>query len=295
MLQQTQVATVIPYFERFIARFPNVRASAAADEQDVLALWSGLGYYRRARMLHAAAREIVAKHGGEFPSEREAVLALPGIGRYTAGAILSIAFNKSEPIVDGNVARVFSRITRETRTIKGGPAQTRAWAWAKALVQSGSAKPRDLNQALMELGATICTRHDPRCDVCPVSRHCKAKVRGDAASFPRATKRAASKVMRYVAWLARDKQGRVLLVRRNATHDSLLPVGLWELPHAASDEDLEVTLRHTIMNWRIELCVRAGLPPMIQGDRRWFETTELENLPMASITKKVLTAVQKER
>jgi A/G-specific adenine glycosylase len=302
MLQQTQVATVVPYFERFIARFPHVKSLADADEQDVLALWSGLGYYRRARMLHAVAREIVSKHAGEFPSEREAVLALPGIGPYTAGAILSIAFNQPEPIVDGNVARVFARITREMRQIKSKHAQAAAWAWARALVRTKGAKPRALNQALMELGATVCTPAAPQCDACPVSRFCAAKELGDAAKFPRVTKKPPPRLRRYIAWLAQDKQGRVLLVKRGLGENSLLPDGLWELPQsgwvlqptraAAASRPLHV-VRQTIMNWKVELEVRAAkhVSTPRGADARWFELNELSSLPLASITRKALALI----
>lgn len=295
MLQQTQVATVVPYFMRFIGRFPNVRALAAADEHDVLALWSGLGYYRRARMLHRAAREMVTVHGGAIPDNREALMKLPGIGRYTAGAILSIAFNKPEPVVDGNVERVFSRITRERRAIKSKDAREAAWQWAQSLVRAAS-KPRALNQALMELGATVCTPQNPRCDGCPVKAWCEARKHGEQSTLPRSRKRAALKTRRYVAWLARDRQGRVLLVKRGPGEESLLPDGLWELPHRSGEVNLRASavphvIRQTIMNWKVELEVHAGKPPRsIQGEGRWFSKAELAALPMASITRKALRA-----
>ncbi|CAG0933273.1 Adenine DNA glycosylase [Planctomycetaceae bacterium] len=292
MLQQTQVATVVPYFERFIARFPDVQTLATASEQDVLAQWSGLGYYRRARMLHASAREIVANHGGEIPGERKALLALPGIGRYTAGAILSIAFNKPEPIVDGNVARVFARITREKHTIKGKEAQAAAWRWADSLVGT-SHQPRVFNQALMELGATVCTPQNPRCIACPVSGGCEARQHGEQTKLPRAAKRAPLKIRRYIAWLAHDKRGRVLLVKRGPGEESLLPDGLWELPHKEVTGDTPRTahpvVRQTIMNWRVELEVHTGKPPeRSRCESRWFSEFDLPSLPMASITRKAL-------
>ena len=292
MLQQTQVATVIPYFEHFIARFPDVQSLAAATEHDVLALWSGLGYYRRARMLHAAAREVAAG-GGELPIERKTLLALPGIGPYTAGAILSIAFNQPEPIVDGNVERVFARITSERRAIKSKAAGEAAWRWAESLVKAG-AKPRALNQALMELGATVCTPQNPRCDACPISGLCEARKHGEQSKLPRAAKRAPLKTRRYIAWLARDKRGRVLLVRRGPGQESLLPDGLWELPHQSyGHTQTELSplrvVRQTIMNWKVELEVHAGKPPVSNRcESRWFSEFELPSLPMASITRKAL-------
>ena len=299
MLQQTQVATVIPYFERFIARFPDVRSLAAATEHDVLALWSGLGYYRRARMLHAAAKEIVDRHAGEFPSGREAVLALPGIGRYTAGAILSIAFNRPQPIVDGNVARVYARVAREKRLIKSKRAQTAAWAWAEALVQSRRVQPRVLNQALMELGATVCTPQNPRCEVCPLARQCAARNHGDAAELPRTEKRPGLKSVRYNAWLGRDRRGRVLLVRRSQKLQSLLPIGLWELPVSGSSTRRPVAgaskplrvVRQAIMSSNVELAIYEGRAPIHAScELGWFSERQWDALPMASITRKALAS-----
>ncbi|MBC7172514.1 MAG: A/G-specific adenine glycosylase, partial [Polyangiaceae bacterium] len=176
MLQQTRVETVIPYYERFLTRFPTPAALAEAEEDAVLAAWSGLGYYRRARMLHAGAREVVATYGGAVPEAREARLALPGVGRYTAGAIGSIAFGKPEPIVDGNVARVLSRV-RFIETPPGrADTERRLWDEAERLVYGE--RPGALNQALMELGATVCTPSSPRCTECPIARACAARSKG---------------------------------------------------------------------------------------------------------------------
>jgi A/G-specific adenine glycosylase len=182
MLQQTQVDTVRPYFERFIDRFPSIDDLARAPVEDVLTLWSGLGYYRRARHLHAAAQSIVADHDGEFPSEFDRALDLPGVGRYTAGAILSIAYNQSVPIVDGNVERVLCRVLAERRELKSSVVQRRLWREAEALIPNGHA--RDFNQALMELGALICQPDNPGCDRCPVSASCRARSLGKPERFP---------------------------------------------------------------------------------------------------------------
>lgn len=177
MLQQTQVATVIPYFERFLSSFPDVATLAATDEQNLMSHWEGLGYYRRARSLHAAAKRIVQEHGGEFPMQLDDVLALPGVGRYTAGAILSISCDQRLPILEGNTKRVFSRWV----ALRSPPAEKQAdrllWEIAEAMLpaRSGSAQ---FNQAAMELGALICTPKKPKCDQCPVKAYCKANSQG---------------------------------------------------------------------------------------------------------------------
>ena len=182
MCQQTRVETVVPYFERFIARFPTPASLAAASEDEVLGLWSGLGYYRRARLLHRGAQEVVARYGGEVPAGREERLGLPGVGRYTAGAIGSIAYDAPEPVVDGNVSRVLSRLHRIETPLGRADTEKRLWAEAERLVFGP--RPGDLNQALMELGATVCTPRKPRCDVCPLTRACAAHAAGVAENLP---------------------------------------------------------------------------------------------------------------
>ncbi len=187
MLQQTQVATVIPYYHRFLAQFPTIADLAAADEQAVLRAWQGLGYYSRARNLQASARRIVADHGGRVPSTVEGLLSLPGVGRYTAGAVVSIAFGRRAPILDGNVARVLCRLDA-VRTDPRDPA-TRELLWTAAeavLPPADAADPRygDLNSALMELGATVCVPRSPRCLVCPVRDHCEAAAVGIQEQIP---------------------------------------------------------------------------------------------------------------
>lgn len=182
MLQQTRVETVVPYYERFLARFPTVEALAAAAEEEVLAAWSGLGYYRRARLLHAGVREVVARHGGRVPEDAAARRALPGVGAYTAGAIGSIAFDREEPLVDGNVARVLARVHGVGTPLGRADTEARLWAEAARLVRGP--RPGALNQALMELGATVCTPRAPRCGACPIAARCEARARGDVEALP---------------------------------------------------------------------------------------------------------------
>jgi A/G-specific adenine glycosylase len=312
MLQQTRVEAVRDHFTRFLKRFPTVRKLAAADEEDVLEAWSGLGYYRRARMLHAAARQVVAVHGGRFPSQRDQVLALPGVGRYTAGAILSIAFNQPEPIVDGNVERVFARLTASE------PVPKATWEFAGRHVQQGAAEglsPSDLNQALMELGATVCTPATPRCDQCPVQSDCRAFAAGAVDQYPPRKMRATPRRKRYLFAAVQDNRGRVLLVRRaDGDRSSLLPGGLWELPHRdwngpkasaldAVTEQLALKVEaagkpsrrtHSIMNYRLELvvqpCHTAGDLPAT-GNCRWFTPAQARDAAIASATRKLLDAL----
>ena len=178
MLQQTRVETVIPYYERFLERFPTVSDLAEAPIDDVLARWSGLGYYRRARSLHEAAGQIVREHAGVFPEDSAEALALPGVGRYTAGAILSIAYGRPEPILDGNVIRILSRWLRLGPEIP----QSHLWTLAEDLVPEE--RPGDFNQAMMELGATVCTPRSPSCLLCPVQERCEARAEGTPERYP---------------------------------------------------------------------------------------------------------------
>src|SRR5262245_60353722 len=203
MLQQTQVETALPYYERFIQEFPSVKHLARADEARVLILWSGLGYYRRARNLMAAARMIVEQHGAQIPSEYEVLLELPGVGQYMAGAILSIAFNKAYPVVDGNVRRVLSRLYGwEDDQPK------RLWDAAEKLVRS--AEPRLINQAIMELGATVCSFRTPRCLVCPVQSDCIAYKTGKQLLIPPVKKRPETVRVQLFA-VVQEKNGRHLM------------------------------------------------------------------------------------
>lgn len=224
MLQQTRVETVIPYYERFLARYPTVADLAAAELDQVLSLWSGLGYYRRARGLHLAAREVTVRHGGAFPREAAGLRALPGIGAYTAGAIASIAFDRREPIVDGNVARVLARLEGIDDDIRGGAGARRLWAAAARLVPAD--RPGQFNQALMELGATVCTPRSPRCGACPVDGACVARAEGREEELPVISPKRDAPSVSMVAAVVRAGR-RVLLARRA---EGGLFGGLWEPP-----------------------------------------------------------------
>lgn len=188
MLQQTQVATVIPYFQRFIGKFPSLQDLASADLQDVLRLWQGLGYYSRARNLHICAKKVLAEHGGEIPTTVALLLELPGIGRYTAGAIASLAYDQPAPILDGNVTRVLCRIDQIETDPRDRATQSRLWARAEEMLPRQ--RVGDFNSSLMELGATVCTPKNPQCLICPVRAHCQAAVAGvqDRIPLPKKTK-----------------------------------------------------------------------------------------------------------
>jgi A/G-specific adenine glycosylase len=224
MCQQTQVRTVIPYFERWMQRFPTVRSLAEAALDDVLAHWAGLGYYSRARNLHKAAKIIVCEHGGSIPDDPAALSALPGIGAYTRGAVLSLAFNRPEALVDANVARVLSRLFCVTGDTKSGAAHRTLWRYAEELVPKH--RPGDHNQALMELGALVCTPLEPACSECPLERWCRASLTCSVAQFPTPSLKPRT-VRTAHACAALVQNGRVWLMRRPTEG---LWGGLWELP-----------------------------------------------------------------
>jgi A/G-specific adenine glycosylase len=226
MLQQTQVKTVLPYYDRFLGRFPDVRALADAPLDDVLRVWAGLGYYSRARNLHAAARRILEEHDGKFPDTEAALRALPGVGRYTAGAILSIAFGRDTPVVDGNVMRVLSRVFAIGVDPRSARGQTRFWDVAERLVPEGKAS--GWNQALMELGALVCVPDNPACFLCPALRLCRAHEAGAVDRFPLRPRRRKAPVVEGICAIAR-RGGRLLFVQRPETG---LLGGLWEFPTA---------------------------------------------------------------
>ncbi len=226
MLQQTRVDVVIPYFERFMHHFPTVQALAQAPLAAVLQAWSGLGYYSRARNLHTAAASVVRDHAGIVPSDPAALEALPGVGRYTAGAIRSIAFAAKAPILDGNVARVFARLFAVETAVQAPATQRTMWRWATAWAQS--AHPGDANQALMELGALVCTKPSPACERCPVALSCVARAAGRERALPLPRPRPEPQRVALDALLAYDQE-RVLVVRRS--HGRLLR-DWWELPTA---------------------------------------------------------------
>jgi A/G-specific adenine glycosylase len=275
MLQQTRVTAVIEYYQRFLKRFPTVQSLAAARISSVLAAWSGLGYYRRARALHEAAKAIVAQHEGRFPSTIEELDDLPGIGKYTAAAIASIAFNHPAAVVDGNVERVVQRLL-------GKPCSSRElWAQADALLSRD--QPGDFNQAMMELGATVCTPRDPKCPACPVVNFCVA--RGSlAADAPTPRKK---KQLHYALDL---REGKVYL-RRRPESSSLMP-GMWELPEIAPNgHKPEFSLRHsiTVTDYRVHV-VRAAAPNHASG--RWLTGARAQQLPLTGLTRKILRGAQ---
>lgn len=306
MLQQTQVATATPYYDRFVARFPTVRALARAPRDRVLAAWSGLGYYRRARHLHEAAGIVVREHAGRVPSEPGAFGALPGVGRYTVGAVLSIGFGAPLAVLDGNVARVLSRLAARPWSLRRAPDARALWGLAEELLDRGS--PGDWNQALMELGATVCTPRAPRCEGCPVRRHCRAHAAGRQEDFPPvAPRRAGIRVLRAVARVVRS--GRVLMVRRSGP----LLDGLWEPPGVDLDrgEPAErglaralaslglrgslrptpVRIRHTITHRAIEVRVWDLDPsrplPRAGSTLRWVAPGE-RDVALSSLARRVL-------
>jgi A/G-specific adenine glycosylase len=228
MLQQTRVAAVLPYYHRFLERFPTVESVAAARQEEVLRLWSGLGYYRRAQNLHRAAQEIVARHGGRFPRTLQAALALPGIGRYTAAAVLSIAYDVPLAALDGNVARVLARLG----ALRGDLRAPLRWHQLRKKAEHLLAHqaPGDWNQALMELGEVICTPQTPHCGSCPVLPFCRAHARGLTEEIPVPRRKRASVSLRIAAAILRDSSGRTLLVRDPTACGSVLFSRLWQFP-----------------------------------------------------------------
>jgi A/G-specific adenine glycosylase len=250
MLQQTRVAAVIPYYERFLARFPDVRALAEAPQEEVLRLWSGLGYYSRARNLQKAAQQIVAQYGGEFPHEEVAVLALPGIGPYTGAAILSIAFDAKHAVLDGNVARVLARLG----AIRGDLRESRRWqSLQKTAGELFDPKsPGDWNQAMMELGAMVCTPRAPQCLLCPVARFCRARQLGDPESFPeKRRKREAVQIVLAAAVLSTPRGQTLLLspprkkIKNKPAADDVATLAsrMWHFPTIAIRKDALTELR----------------------------------------------------
>ena len=275
MLQQTRVAAVIEYYNRFLQRFPTVEALAAAAESDVLAAWSGLGYYRRARMLHAAAKKIVEELGGAFPATALGLRNLPGIGRYTSAAIASIAFAEPVAVVDGNVERVLRRVTG--KALAGEP----LWQVASELVASKRAG--DFNQAIMDLGATVCVPQVPDCPKCPLSGFCA--TRGVGTSRLKEVRR-----KREIHYALTCRNRSVLLVQR-AQSESLMP-GMWELPEIEVNAEIEswLTVRHSITVTDYTVRVMKGAKPGGQG--RWVEKANVEALPLTGLTRKILRAAK---
>ena len=271
MLQQTQVATVIPYFLRFVEKLQSIEILAAASEDDVYALWSGLGYYSRARNLHRTAQLCVERHGGELPSDFEALIALPGIGRSTAGAILAQAFNRRHAILDGNVKRVLARFHGIDRWPGETATENRLWTLAEA--RTPNERIADYTQAIMDLGASVCVRAKPRCDACPMHADCVAHRDGLTSTLPARKPAKARPTRSTVMLVLRDIQGRLLLERRAPTG---IWAGLWSLPEAVD----EATARGDIARMHqldANTIVFRALPPFTHG----FSHYQLDVTPLA--------------
>lgn len=279
MLQQTRVAAVLEHYRIFLEAFPTIEALAAAPEERVLALWSGLGYYRRARMLWQAAKYVTSEYPGAIPQDAEGLRKLPGVGRYTAAAIASIAYGEPVAVVDGNVERVLSRLDGKPRT------NSQTWQRAQELLDARN--PGDWNQAVMELGATVCTPQNPQCLICPLRLWC----RDPGADTGRT--RAARRRVRSVRALI-EKKDCVYLVQRAA--DAAKMAGMWELPECAAsvtDKDVELCLvRHSITDTDYEVrVVRMGLKRLNVGDRktgRWVRCARISELPLTGLTRKIV-------
>jgi len=309
MLQQTQVATVIPYYQRFMARFPDVVSLADAPVDDVLHLWSGLGYYARARNLHKAAQQVRDAHAGRFPQDLDAVTALPGVGRSTAGAVLSLALGRHHAILDGNVKRVLARCF----AVAGWPGRaavlTRLWALTERLTPA--ARVRDYNQAMMDLGATVCTRGRPACDACPLAADCRARAQGNPQAYPGSKPRKALPVRQVRMLLLRDPAGRVLLEQRPP---SGVWGGLWGLPELAMGDDPLAWCRqqfggeplqqrdlperrHTFSHFHLDIAPRQILLPepgwaVLEGpDRVWYNPAQPDARGLAAPVSRLLEEI----
>jgi A/G-specific adenine glycosylase len=314
MLQQTRVAAVLEHYRIFLERFPSVEGLAAASESDVLAAWSGLGYYRRARMMRLCAQQIVERHGGSFPRNSLALLALPGIGRYTAAAIASIAFDEPVAVVDGNVERVLQRMLGHTLT-------TRQF-WERAEEFLARSRPGDFNQAMMELGATVCVPGEPRCTACPVRRWCAtwratmsstmspamSATRGEVSTVKPALRQQKKEIWCALEWRAGagngggNGKGEVRLVRRPAK--TSLMAGMWELPQTSSaPRRLQSaarwrTFRHSIMVTDYTVHVLRGeaardltlLDGISVAQGSWIDVDRIPQLPITGLTRKILKA-----
>jgi A/G-specific adenine glycosylase len=303
MLQQTQVATVIPYFHRFIQRFPSFDALARADEQDVLRLWQGLGYYSRARNLQAAAKRVIESHAGELPRSAQDLQLLPGVGRYTAGAVASIAFDCRAPILDGNVIRVLCRLDRIETDPRDKPTQVRLWARAKEILPAR--RCGDFNSALMELGATVCTPRQPKCLLCPVREHCEAQSAGVQERIPPPRKAKETPLLRRQVLCVR-RDDRYLIERRPAQGRW---AGMWQFVTMAQDQRPTVALSrkhlgfeltkpapigevtHGLTHRRYEFdvfaCDAVGEVPDV-APRRWVTLAEIDAYPLPRPHVKVL-------
>lgn len=308
MLQQTQVDTVRPYFERFMAAFPNVATLAKADEQDVLRLWEGLGYYRRARSLHAAAKQVVADHAGQMPGDVGTLLTLAGIGRYTAGAIVSIAYDKPAPILEANTIRLLTRLIAYDGEPTSTAGQKRLWAVAEELLPTKGCSM--FNQALMELGALVCTPTAPRCEACPVEQLCRARAEGSVERLAPTTKKLKFTDAREAAVVVR--KGATVLVRQCGPGERW--AGLWDFPRFTFDAEgplfaknelrdkvlaqtgvacepgaLITTIKHGVTRFRITLeCYEASYTSgRLSGAAKWVKPADLSEIPLSTTGRKL--------
>jgi len=309
MLQQTQVQTVIPYFEKFVRELPNLRALAEADEDRVVALWAGLGYYARARNLHKAARTCVGQHGGELPQDFEALAELPGIGRSTAGAILAQAHGLRFAILDGNVKRVLCRFHGVDGWPASGPVEKRLWEYAEGHLPE--TRLADYTQAIMDFGATLCTRSDPSCVLCPLQSACVALRDGRIAELPESKPGKPLPERRTLMLLLRDAENRVLLVRRPPTG---VWSGMWSLPEVADHDEARVfvatassvdfednqplpLIEHTFSHYRLHIAPllwREAAPSSRIGDnvQRWQALDALDEVGLPAPVRKLLLGIR---
>ena len=305
MLQQTQVKTVIPYWERWLRELPDIAALANAAPDKIHKLWEGLGYYTRVRNMQKAAQAIVEKYDGRFPEQFDDILALPGIGRYTAGAIASIAFDQPAPILDGNVIRVLTRLHGIDENPRDKTTNARLWTLAEELVKATNACSH-LNQSLMELGALICTPRQPRCLLCPVRVHCVARREGKTETLPNLGPRATATARRFAAFVV-ARRGRFLVRQRPA---GVVNAHLWEFPNVEIDaieqrrarsdapyqaDDFTSTkplcsVKHSITRYRIQLDAFHAKLKRVPPDKtaRWCSRVELEQLAFTSAHRKIL-------
>jgi A/G-specific adenine glycosylase len=298
MLQQTRVAAVVERYQAFMARFPTLVSLALAAEQEVLALWSGLGYYRRARMLHKTAQFVASQHQGNLPKTAEELRLLPGIGAYTAAAVASIAHGERVAVVDGNVERVICRLEGwKAGSRAGGGAEVRHKIEELAAELVSPLRPGEWNQALMELGATLCLPRNPQCLVCPVAGNCKTQGEHQTAPRPPMQSREAGYALSVRSgWLAGQTHREVLLEQRPAER-TVMP-GLWELPTlidaAVPEEELRLTLRHAIMQVNYYVRIRTVFEDDVDamtvpgGERRWVPLGEAAGMALTGLTRKAL-------
>ena len=286
MLQQTRVAAVIPYYERFLQRFPDFRALAGAPEQELLACWAGLGYYYRARNMQKAAQKMVEI--GAFPANYDEIRALPGVGEYTAAAVASIGFDLPHAVVDGNVYRVLSRIFNDPTNIASGPARKHFTALAETVLDRK--RPGTYNQALMELGATVCLPKKPQCLLCPAASVCRARSQGTQDTLPIKVKPQKSVQEERTLFFV-EENGKILLWQRPAS--SRLMPGFWELPEQeqlpeVAPGELMKKFRHGITFHDYGFELREAAVPGNIGPCRWTAVAELSTLPLSTIAKKAL-------